>query len=82
MTRTYIELDDQMIQMIDRAMTLYGTRTKKETVDLALRRLVGAALATEDALALEGSGWPGDLDTWRRARARSCWSRPFGEDAE
>lgn len=62
MTRTNIELDDEMI---DRAMELYGTRTKKETVDLALRRLVGAALTTEDALELEGSGWDGDLDKMR-----------------
>lgn len=61
-TRTNIELDDQMIE---RAMRLYGTRTKKETVDLALRRLVGTDLDTEDALALEGSGWEGDLDEMR-----------------
>ncbi len=61
-TRTNIELDDEMIE---RAMALYGTRSKKETVDLALRRLVGAALTTEEALALEGVGWDGDLDALR-----------------
>ncbi len=61
-TRTNIELDDEMIE---RAMALYGTRSKKETVDLALRRLVGAALTTEEALALEGAGWDGDLDALR-----------------
>lgn len=61
-TRTNIELDDEIIEA---AMRLYGTRSKKETVDLALRRLVGARLRTEDALALEGSGWQGDLDQMR-----------------
>lgn len=62
MTRTNIELDDDVIE---RAMRLYGTRSKKETVDLALRRLVGTALSTEEALALESTGWDGDLDRMR-----------------
>lgn len=61
-TRTNIELDDQMIK---RAMQLYGTRSKRETVDLALRRLIGEPLDTEEALALEGSGWEGDLEALR-----------------
>jgi Arc/MetJ family transcription regulator len=43
-------------------MQRYGLRTKKEAVDLALRRLVGPELSTEDVLALRGSGWDGDLD--------------------
>ncbi|MFN2346917.1 MAG: type II toxin-antitoxin system VapB family antitoxin [Dermatophilaceae bacterium] len=61
-TRTNIELDDDIV---DAAMRLYGTRSKKETVDLALRRLVGSRLGAEEALALEGSGWDGDLDQMR-----------------
>jgi Arc/MetJ family transcription regulator len=61
-TRTNIDLDDDVVE---RAMRLYGTRTKKETVDLALRRLVGSALSTEEALALESTGWDGDLDRMR-----------------
>ena len=61
-TRTNIELDDDIVET---AMRLYGTRSKKETVDLALRRLVGARLGAEEALALEGSGWEGDLDQMR-----------------
>lgn len=62
-TRTNVELDDEMLE---RAMRMYGTRTKKETVDLALRRLVGSDLTTEEALGLEGSGWEGDLEEMRR----------------
>ncbi len=61
-TRTNIELDDDIVEA---AMRLYGTRSKRETVDLALRRLVGARLGVEEALALEGSGWEGDLDQMR-----------------
>lgn len=62
MTRTNIELDEEVVEL---AMRLYGTRTKKETVDLALRRLVGAELSTDEALELEGTGWEGDLDQMR-----------------
>jgi Arc/MetJ family transcription regulator len=61
-TRTNIELDDELVEV---AMRLYGTRTKRETVDLALRHLVGSRLGTEEALALEGSGWTGDLEQLR-----------------
>jgi len=53
MTRTNVELDDQLVEQ---AMQLYGTRSKKEAVDLALRRLVGAYLDTDEALSLEGVG--------------------------
>ncbi len=61
-TRTNIELDDDIVEA---AMRLYGTRSKKETVDLALRRLVGTRLTVDEAIALEGSGWEGDLDRMR-----------------
>jgi Arc/MetJ family transcription regulator len=61
-TRTNIELDDDIV---DAAMRLYGTRTKRETVDLALRRLVGARLSVDEAIAMEGCGWEGDLDRMR-----------------
>lgn len=62
MSRTNIDLDDDVVEV---AMQLYGTKTKKETVDLALRRLVGARLSVDEAIALEGSGWEGDLDQMR-----------------
>lgn len=62
LTRTNVVLDDQLIE---RAMQLYGTRSKRQTVDLALRRLVGARLDTDEAAALEGTGWDGDLEAMR-----------------
>jgi Arc/MetJ family transcription regulator len=62
MTRTNIEIDDVLV---DRAMRLYRLRSKREAVDLALRRLVGETMSREEMLASEGSGWSGDLDEIR-----------------
>jgi Arc/MetJ family transcription regulator len=57
-TRTNIEIDDDLV---GRAMRLYRLRSKREAVDLALRRLVGEPISREEALATEGTGWAGDL---------------------
>ena len=57
-SRTNIEIDDLLV---DRAMRLYRLRSKREAVDLALRRLVGEPMSREEALATEGTGWAGDL---------------------
>jgi Arc/MetJ family transcription regulator len=71
--RTNIEIDDFLIQQ---AMTIYGCRTKREAVDLALRRLVGDPMSLEEALAMEGRGWEGDLDEMRRNRHADWTDRP------
>ncbi len=60
-----MEIDDELIE---RAMRLQRLRTKREAVDLALRRLVAEPLSLEEARAMEGSGWDGDLDEMRSAR--------------
>jgi Arc/MetJ family transcription regulator len=52
-------------ELVEAAMRLYGTRSVEETVDLAFRRLVGAQLSVDEAIAMEGSGWEGDLDRMR-----------------
>ena len=65
MARITIEIDDDLIE---RAMRMHRLRTKREAVDLALRRLVGEPLSLEEARAMEGSGWDGDLDEMRSAR--------------
>jgi Arc/MetJ family transcription regulator len=62
MGRTNIEIDDDLIA---RAMQLYRLPSKREAVDLALRKLVGEPMSREEALAMEGSGWGGDLDEIR-----------------
>lgn len=63
MTRTNIDIDDELI---DRVMKKFGVKTKREAVDLALRRAAGPAkLAPDEILALAGTGWDGDLDEIR-----------------
>ncbi len=62
MARTNIDLDDDLVAEVMRRFSL---RTKKEAVDLALRRLVGEPLTREFLLSLEGIGWDGDLDAMR-----------------
>jgi len=66
MARTNIDIDDRLIAAV---MHRYGLRTKREAVDLALRRLVGEPPATAEILQLEGSGWQADLDEVRTSRA-------------
>ena len=46
-------------------MRLYRLRSKREAVDLALRKLVGEPMSREEMLAMEGTGWGGDLDEMR-----------------
>lgn len=67
MGRTNIEIDEAMIR---RVMRRYGLRTKREAVDLALRRLDVAPMTREEALAMQGTGWEGDLDAMRDRRPR------------
>ncbi len=43
-------------------MRRFGVTTKKEAVDLALRRLVGEPLTPDFLRDLEGIGWEGDLE--------------------
>jgi Arc/MetJ family transcription regulator len=57
--RTNIEIDDALIR---KAMALYRLRTKREAVDLALRKLVGDPMSLEEALAMRGAGWRDGLE--------------------
>lgn len=63
MGRTNIEIDEALVT---EAVRRYGLRSKRAAVELALRRVVGEALNREDALGMEGVGWEGDLDEFRR----------------
>lgn len=60
-----MDLDDDLVSEV---MRRYRLRTKREAVDFALRRLVGEILEPGEALALEGSGWDGDLEELRSSR--------------
>lgn len=65
MGRTNIDLDNELVT---KAMSRYGLRSKREAVDFALRRLLGDPLSAAEALALEGTGWEGDLEHMRSSR--------------
>jgi len=62
MTRTNIDIDDKLI---DGVMRRYGLRTKKDAVNFALRQLYVEPMTLEQALAMRGTGWDGDLDAMR-----------------
>lgn len=63
MSRTNVEIDDQLVT---RVMTRYGLRTKRAAIDLALRRLDIEPMSRDEALAMRGTGWFGDLDELRQ----------------
>lgn len=65
MGRTNIDIDDELIRAV---MQRHHLGTKREAVDLALRRLAGVPLTKEALLALDGVGWSGDLDGIRAGR--------------
>ena len=70
MGRTNVVVDDALIE---KAMKRYNLRTKREAIDLALRRLVGE-YEQIDMLELQGMGWGGDLEELRRDRMSELWS--------
>lgn len=64
-SRTNIDLDDAAVEIV---MKRYHFSTKREAVNFALRSLAGEPITQEQALALRGSGWGGDLDAMRVPR--------------
>jgi Arc/MetJ family transcription regulator len=62
MLRTNIEIDEELVTAV---MRRYDLRTKKEAVDLALRKTVGGPLTREFLDEVEGMGWEGDLAEMR-----------------
>jgi Arc/MetJ family transcription regulator len=69
MTRTNIDIDETLVREVMRRFRL---KTKREAVDLALRRAAGSTATAEGLLSLEGIGWDGDLDGLR-ADAPATW---------
>jgi Arc/MetJ family transcription regulator len=66
MARTNIEIDDGLIE---EAMRLTEARTKREAVDIALRRLVEKGSLYRAIRRLRGElEWEGDVGSWRSAR--------------
>jgi Arc/MetJ family transcription regulator len=66
MARTNIDIDDELCRQV---MERFHLTTKRDAVNLALRRLAGEPLGLDGARALRGSGWDADLDEMRSSRA-------------
>jgi Arc/MetJ family transcription regulator len=66
MTLTQIDIDDEALT---EAMRLSGARTKKETVNLALREFAARyrRVAALEHYAQAAAGW--DFEAWQRQRA-------------
>jgi Arc/MetJ family transcription regulator len=65
MARTNIDIDEEACAKV---MRRYGLRTKRDAVNFALRK-AAREMTLEEARAMEGSGWIGDLDEMRATRA-------------
>jgi Arc/MetJ family transcription regulator len=59
MGRTNIDIDDDLVEGV---MRRYGLKTKRDAVDLALRKVYREPMTVEEVLALEGTGWGDGLE--------------------
>ena len=66
MTRTNVDIDDRACAEV---MRRYSLTTKREAVNLALRLLAAEPASIEEARALRGVGWEGDLNAMRSNRS-------------
>ena len=62
MARTNIDIDETACQQV---MRRYGLTTKREAVNFVLTRIAEEPMSLQEALAMEGTGWDGDLDELR-----------------
>jgi Arc/MetJ family transcription regulator len=65
MARTNVDIDEKACAAV---MRRYGLVTKRDAVNFALRHLAAEPLSLDEARALRGSGWDGDLDEMRTSR--------------
>lgn len=65
MSRTNIDIDDEACRVV---MDRYHLTSKREAVNYALRLVAGEALDLDEARAMRGSGWEGDLEDMRHGR--------------
>ena len=73
MVRTNVVIDEDLV---DKVMKTYGLRSKRAAIDFALRALAGTDDPHVGMLALEGTGWQGDLDEMRRSHAGPVGDAP------
>jgi len=65
MAKINIEIDEVACR---KAMERYQLATMEDTVNFALNQLINEPMTLEEALAMEGSGWIGDLAEMRADR--------------
>ena len=67
MSRTNVDIDDQACAVV---MRRYGLATKRDAINFALRKLAAEPASVDDARALRGIGWEGNLRAMRANRRR------------
>ena len=67
MSRTNVDVDDRACAEV---MRRYRLSTKREAVNFALRTLAAEPMSVDQARALRGVGWEGDLDSMRSGRSQ------------
>ena len=67
MAITNIDIDDAACAEV---MRRYRLATKREAVNFALRTLAAEPMSVEEARALRGIGWEGDLESMRASRVK------------
>ena len=65
MARTNIDIDEEACR---RVMARFNLSTMKDAVNLALRTLAIEPMTLEEAYAMRGTGWEGDLAAMRAKR--------------
>lgn len=65
MARTNIDIDDHLCELV---MRRYQLKTKREAVNWALHQAAFEPLHLDEARAMRGQGWEGDLDELRGSR--------------
>lgn len=62
MRRVSVDVEEALLR---RVMGRYGLEDERETVEMALGRLDIRPMTRAEALAMQGSGWEGNLDDLR-----------------
>ena len=65
MARTNVDIDERACAEV---MRRYDLATKREAINFALRTVAAERASLEEARAMRGSGWEGDLDEMRANR--------------
>ena len=66
MSHTNVDIDDRACAEV---MRRYRLATKREAINYALRTLAAEPLSIDEARALRGIGWEGDLEAMRANRS-------------